>query len=154
MVIQVTQKNIRQTPRKVRQVVDTVRGMSLHAAIDQLSVIQRKPTVMLLKMLRQGVADATNNHGWSVDEIGIKSIIVEEGPFYKRFRAVSRGRAHTVEKKTCHVRIEFENTGGKKKVETKNIVSVRTKEKSEKSKSKVQNLASQKGKKQPKKKEK
>lgn len=109
MKIQVAQTNIRQTPRKIRQVADVVRGMSVEQAIAQLSVIQRKSSLVLLKMIRQGLADATHNHGWSVSDIVLDSIVVEGGPVYKRFNAVSRGRAHSIQKKTSHVKMKFSN---------------------------------------------
>lgn len=116
MIITATQTNSRQTPRKVRLVANAVKGMKLEAAIKQLSVIERKSSIVILKVIRQAIANAMNNQGLSFDDLTLKNILVTEGPRYKRFRAVSRGRAHGVIKRTCHVTVELES--GVKAVET------------------------------------
>ncbi|PIR62861.1 MAG: 50S ribosomal protein L22, partial [Candidatus Pacebacteria bacterium CG10_big_fil_rev_8_21_14_0_10_42_12] len=109
MIIRASQQNTRQTPRKVRLVANTVKGMSIEAALRQLAVIERRASILVLKVIRQALANAEHNHGITADKLSIKSIIVENGPHMKRFRAVSRGRAHTILKKTCHVVVELES---------------------------------------------
>lgn len=110
MIITATQMYTRQAPRKVRLVANTVRKLSLRAAFDQLSVMPREASIVVLKTLRQAVANAVHNHNIRFDELSIKSILVDEGPRYKRFRAVSRGRAHTIIKRTCHISVELQST--------------------------------------------
>lgn len=109
MLIIATQKNTRQAPRKVRLVANTVRKLSLKEAFEQLAMIERKASLLLLKVLRQAVANAQHNHNLNFNDLKIKNILVEDGPIYKRFRAVSRGRAHSIQKKTCHVRVILES---------------------------------------------
>ncbi|NCN51100.1 MAG: 50S ribosomal protein L22, partial [Candidatus Pacebacteria bacterium] len=58
---------------------------------------------------RQAIANAMNNHGLTFDDLTLKNIVVTGGPSYKRFRAVSRGRAHSIIKRTCHVSVELES---------------------------------------------
>lgn len=108
MIIKATQKNTRQTALKVRLVANQVRKLSLTDAISQLSVIQKRASLNILKLIRQAIADAVNNHGYSVSELTLKNITVAPGPTYKRFRAVSRGRAHNIFKRTCHITVELE----------------------------------------------
>lgn len=108
MIITATQKNTRQTPRKVRLVANQVKDLSLEDAIVQLGVMQRRASLVLLKVIRQAVANATHNHGFTVSELKLKNIVVHPGPTYKRFQAVSRGRAHGILKRTCHVTVELE----------------------------------------------
>ena len=108
MIISATQKNTRQTPRKVRLVANQVRKLSLVDAMKQLSVIEKKSTVTLLKVVRQAVANAMHNHGFAVTDLSLKNILVLPGSNYKRFRMVSRGRTHKIFKKTCHVTVELE----------------------------------------------
>jgi large subunit ribosomal protein L22 len=108
MIIKATQKNTRQTALKVRLVANQVRKLSLTAAITQLGVIQKRASLNILKLIRQAIADAVNNHGFTVSELTLKNITVTVGPTYKRFRAVSRGRAHTILKRTCHITVELE----------------------------------------------
>lgn len=107
MIIKAEQKNTRQTSRKVRLVADVVKKMSIVDAIKQLAVINRKSSLLVLKVLRQAVANATNNFGLAVADLEIDNIVVNDGPALKRWRAVSRGRAHTILKRTCHVRVDL-----------------------------------------------
>ena len=122
MIIKATQKNTRQTARKVRLVANSVKKLSLTDAIKQLAVIERKSTLVVLKVLRQAIANAMHNHGFAFEDLTIKSIAVVPAPQLKRFRAVSRGRAHTIVKRTCHVSVELEAGEEKKSVKPKKVV--------------------------------
>lgn len=108
MQIIAEQKNTRQSPRKVRLVANAVRKLSLEQALRQLAVIERRSTLVVTKVIRQALANAWHNHNLSAKELVLKNIIVNEGPTYKRWRAVSRGRAHTIFKRTSHVRVILE----------------------------------------------
>lgn len=108
MIIKATQKNTRQAPRKVRLVANAVKDMSLEDALKNLAVIERRSTIVVLKTLRQAIANAVNNYGHAPENLTLKNILVTEGPRFRRFRAVSRGRAHTVIKRTSHVTVELE----------------------------------------------
>lgn len=119
MIITATQTNSRQTPRKVRLVANAVKSMKLEDAIVQLGVVERKASLVLLKVIRQAIANATHNHGYTFDQLTLKNILVTEGPRYKRFQAVSRGRAHGIIKRTCHVTVELEAGVAPKEVEEK-----------------------------------
>lgn len=113
MTIRVVQKNTRQTPRKIRFVADAIRSLSVEGALKQLAVIERRSAVVMLKVFRQALANAQHNHNLSVDQLKIKTIQVNEGPRYKRFRAVSRGRAHSIVKLASHVVLELEEVKAK-----------------------------------------
>lgn len=99
------QKNTRQTPRKVRLVANQIKDLPLEKALRQLAVIRKKSTLVLLKVMKQAMANAKNNHNVAVTDLEIKEIRVDEGSRYKRFRAVSRGRAHNVIKRNSHVTV-------------------------------------------------
>ncbi len=105
MLIKAVQKYTRQTPRKVRLVANQVKDLSLEEAMKQLSMIEKKATDVVAKTMKLAIADATHNHGYQVSDLAIESIIIGEGPRYRRFRAVSRGRAHGIIKRTCHVTV-------------------------------------------------
>ncbi len=108
MLITAIQKNSRQPARKVRLVAHAVKKMNLEAAIKQLAVVEKKASLVVLKVIRQAIANAMHNHGYSFDQLTLKNIQVSEGPRYRRFRAVSRGRAHSILKRACHVTVELE----------------------------------------------
>lgn len=105
MQITVTQRYTRQSPRKVRLVANQVRKLPLSQAIEQLGLIEKKSTLVILKTLRQALANAQHNHGLKFEDLRLENILVTEGPRYRRFNAVSRGRAHGIVKRTCHVQV-------------------------------------------------
>lgn len=116
MLITATQKFTRQSPRKVRLVANAVKKMPLPKAVQQLAVIERKSTMVLMKTLKQAIANAVNNHGLKFEDLSIETIQVNEGPRYRRMRAVSRGRGHEVKKRTSHVIVKL------KTIDTKPLV--------------------------------
>jgi len=116
MLITATQKFTRQSPRKVRLVANAVKKMSLDKALQQLAIIERKSTMVLMKTLKQAIANAVNNHGLKFADLSIDTIMINEGPTFKRMRAVSRGRGHEIKKRTSHivVRLKAVETGAVK----------------------------------------
>lgn len=107
MIITATQKFTRQTPRKLRLVANTVKKLPLDQAIRQLAVIERRSTLVLMKTVKQAIANALNNHSLKFDDLKIENILITDGPRYKRFRAVSRGRAHEIKKRTSHITVKL-----------------------------------------------
>lgn len=131
MQFKVTQKNTRQSPRKVRLVANVIKKLPLEQAIKQLAVIERKSTVVLLKTVKQAIANAKNNHGVDADKLAIKEILVNVGPSYKRYNAVSRGRGHSILKRTCHITVTLEEKKAPKvaeEVKTEAVKSAENKE--------------------------
>jgi len=108
MQIIATQKNVRQTPRKLRLVANQIKNLSLEQALRQLAVIERRSTIALLKTLRQAIADAQHNHGLEFKDLKINSIMIGDAARLKRFRAASRGRAHSIIKRSSHIRVVLE----------------------------------------------
>ncbi len=134
MKVRAKQKYSRQSPRKVRMVANQVKDLSLQEALEQLALINKKASIVLLKVFRQAIANATNNHGLQIDQLEIDKVLVETGPTYKRFRAVSRGRAHKILKRTCHVEVVLQ-TKEKKNKQTEKTAKSKTKSKKSKDKS-------------------
>jgi large subunit ribosomal protein L22 len=112
MLIKATQSYNRQSPRKVRLVANTIKNLSLEEAFRQLAMISRRATEVVSKVMRQAVANAVNNHGYQASDLVIDSVIVNEGPRYKRFNPVSRGRAHNIIKRTSHVTVVLKTKEG------------------------------------------
>jgi large subunit ribosomal protein L22 len=105
MLITAQQRNSRQSDRKVLLVANSVKKLSVEGALKQLAVMEKKASLVVMKVLRQAVANAIHNHGLTLADLKIQSILVGGGQSYKRFRAVSRGRAHSILKRTCHVTV-------------------------------------------------
>lgn len=115
MQITATQISTREAPRKVRLVADVVRKLSPEAAVKQLVIVERRAGEVILKVLSSALANAAHNFNLSPAELRIVSIIVNEGPRFKRFQPVSRGRAHTIIKRTSHVTVILELLADQKK---------------------------------------
>ncbi len=147
MKIRAEQKNCRQTPRKVNLVAAQVRGLSLTQAFEQLALINKKASIVLLKVMRQAVANAMNNHGLGIDQLEIDQILVKTGPTYKRFRAVSRGRAHRILKRTCHVEVILKSKQESKKAVKKTEKKVEQKKEEKPAKKAEKKKATEKAKK-------
>jgi len=98
--------HIRISPRKVRMVVDTVRGKSVSQALSILGFTRKKAALPVQKLLKSAVANAVENDGiGDVDTLVIDRIMVDEGPTLKRFMPRARGRATPIRKRTSHIRI-------------------------------------------------
>lgn len=105
MKIKAESKFIRTSPRKIRLVADLVRGMSLDQAFLTLDHLPNRAAINVSKTLKQAVANAVNNHNLAKASLAIHSIEVNEGPTNKRWRPVSRGRAHSIFKRASHIKI-------------------------------------------------
>ena len=99
---------IRTSTRKVRLVADALRGLSIDEAQDALSVIQKKGATDLDRALKSSIANAVNNSKMEKNNLIIKTIDVNEGTFFKRFRPSTRGRIHPYKKRTTNIRIVLE----------------------------------------------
>ena len=104
--------HIRISPRKVRTVVDTVRGKSVSQALSILAFTRKKAALPVQKLLKSAVANAAENNGISdVDTLVIDRIMVDEGPTLKRYMPRARGRATPIRKRTSHIRIILRERG-------------------------------------------
>lgn len=105
--------NLRIAPRKVRLVVNTLKGLSTQEAEAQLLFRTQRSAKELLKLLRSAVANAKNRK-FNPDQLFIKNIIVNQGPMLKRFMPRAMGRAAAIQKKTSHITLVLEE--GKNKL--------------------------------------
>ena len=94
---------LRIAPRKVRLVVDLVRGKKVEEAQTILSFATKKAAPPLLKLLNSALANAKNNFQLDSLNLFISKITVDEGPKYKRWLPRARGQASEIQKKTSHI---------------------------------------------------
>src|ERR1041384_8304786 len=98
--------HIRIAPRKVRTVVDTVRGKSVSQALSILAFTRKKAALPVQKLLKSAVANAAENNGISdVDTLVIDRIEIDEIQTLKRFMPRARGPAKPIRKRPSHIRI-------------------------------------------------
>lgn len=98
-------KYVRISPRKVRLVMDQVRGKRVEDALNILAFSPKKGAKILRKLINSAVANAENNHDMDVDRLYIKRIYADEGPILKRWRPRALGRATRIRKRTSHLTV-------------------------------------------------
>jgi large subunit ribosomal protein L22 len=104
------QRTARQSPYKMRLVIDQVRGQSVNDALALLAFSKKHAAKQIEKVIRSAVANAENaarstNATLDVDELFIKYAVINEGPKLKRWTPAAMGRATPVLKRTSHVEI-------------------------------------------------
>jgi large subunit ribosomal protein L22 len=104
------QKSTRQSPYKMRLVIDQVRGKSVNDALAILRFSKKHAARQIEKTLHSAVANAEYkgrlaNEPVDVDTLYIKHAIINEGPKLKRFTPAAMGRATPMIKRTSHVEI-------------------------------------------------
>ena len=99
---------LRGSARKMRQVLDNIRGKNIEAAINILHLTHKKSAFDLEKVVSSAVANALNIYGDKISDPN-KLIITEarcdEGPIMKRIRPRAMGRAYRIRKRACHLKI-------------------------------------------------
>jgi large subunit ribosomal protein L22 len=96
---------VRVSPRKVRLIMDEIRGKRVEEALRWLSYSPQKGSALLKKLLDSAVANATASSEVDVDTLVVKRIFADEGPAWKRFRPRAQGRATRIRKKTSHLTV-------------------------------------------------
>ena len=104
------QRTTRQSPYKMRLVIDQIRGKDVNEALGLLKFSKKHAAVQIAKVLNSAVANAEfksreGNESVDVDTLYIKHAIVNEGPALRRFMPAAQGRATPIRKRTSHVEI-------------------------------------------------
>lgn len=103
MEVKAQLRHIRIAPRKVRLVVNAVRGLSVPAATIQLRFMQKLSALPVLKLLQSAVASAEHNYKLHGEQLWIKSITVGDGLTLHRWQPRAMGRAVPIRKRASHV---------------------------------------------------
>ena len=101
-------KYIRVAPRKVRVVMDLIRGKNVADAFAILKFTPKVGADVIEKVLKSAVANAENNFDMNVDKLYVSSAFVDQGPTLKRIHPRSRGQAFRILKRTSHVTVVVE----------------------------------------------
>ncbi len=114
-------KNIRMSPRKIRLVVDAVRGLRVEESLNQLRFIKKLAARPVAKLVNSAIANAEHNFDLDKNNLYIKKITVNEGTALKRWMPKAHGRATPIRKRASHVEVllgEIKESGrqGAKKI--------------------------------------
>ena len=111
MEAKATAKYVRISPRKVRRVMDLIRGRHVAEARRILQFSALGASDPLSKVLNSAVANAEQTPGVIPENLVVKTGWVNEGPTLKRFRPRAYGRATQIRKRTSHITVVVETLG-------------------------------------------
>ncbi len=102
-------RNIPMSARKMRLVVDIIRGKDVDQALDILKFTKKEAAVWVEKALLSAISNWENKNSGAADadpdSLFVKEIFSDQGSMLKRFRPAPHGRAHRIRKHTNHVTI-------------------------------------------------
>ncbi len=110
MAARAVQRWVRQSPRKMRLVIDQVRGLDVNEAYALLKFSKKRAAQQIEKVLRSAVANAEQdalraNEAFDVDQLYVSYAVINEGPTLKRWTAAAHGRATPIRKRMSTVEI-------------------------------------------------
>ena len=98
-------KYVRISSRKVKTVIDLIRGKQVAEARAILMATPKAATEPVMKLLNSAVANAENNKEMASDTLFVAEVFADQGPTLKRFRPRAQGRASRIRKRTSHITI-------------------------------------------------
>ena len=105
MEVNATAKYIRIAPRKLRIVMNLIRGKKVSEAFAILKFTPKVGSEVVEKVLRSAVANAEHNNDMNVDNLYVSTCYVDQGPTMKRIHPRSRGQAFKILKHSSHVTV-------------------------------------------------
>lgn len=98
-------KYIRISPRRVRQVIDLIRGKRVREAEAILMVTPKRGSRAVAKVLKSAVANAEHNYDLDAGDLVVSRAYVDEGPTLKRYQPRAMGRANVRRKRSSHITV-------------------------------------------------
>lgn len=111
MEVQARGKNVRISPRKVRLILQPLKGRRVDEAVAILRNVNMPVARKVEKILKSAAANAENNYAMDPDELVIKTAVADEGVRLKRYRAGPRGRVKPWTRRFSHITIVVEDRG-------------------------------------------
>ncbi len=109
-------RNVPTSPRKMRLVVDMVRGMEVNKALGVLKFSNKEAAARVEQLLRSAVAnwEAKNERKADAGELYLSTIFVSPAPMLKRLRTAPQGRGYRIRKRANHVTLIVDTINNKK----------------------------------------
>ena len=98
-------KYLRISPRKVKIVLDLIRGKDVATATAILLNTPKAASEPVLKLLKSAAANAENNHQMDPEELYVSATYANPGPIIKRMMPRAQGRAYRINKRTSHITV-------------------------------------------------
>ena len=103
MKVSAIAKDVGIPSRKVKLIVDMVRGKSVEEALAMLRFVPSPAAEAVSKVIKSAAANAENNYEMASSELKIVEILANEGHTLKRFRPQARGRVSPILKRSTHI---------------------------------------------------
>ena len=100
-----TLKYARISSRKVKIVIDLIRGKSVDEALAIVKYTPKAASEIVEKLLKSAIANAENNNGMAHNKLYVADIYANQGPTLKRIRPAAKGSAVRIRKRTSHITI-------------------------------------------------
>ena len=98
-------KYLRISPRKVKIVLDLIRGKDVGTAYAILMQTPKAASEPLMKLLKSAMANAENNYEMDPEKLYVQSCFVDAGPILKRGQPRAHGRMYRINKRTSHITV-------------------------------------------------
>ena len=105
MEARATLSRARISARKVKIVIDLIRGKDVNEALAILKFTPKAASPMVEKLLNSAIANAENNHNMDTSKLYIAEIYANQGETMKRIRAATQGRANRIRKRTSNITV-------------------------------------------------
>jgi large subunit ribosomal protein L22 len=105
MEVRAISKDTGVSPRKMRLLVDMVKGKKVDEALNMLRFAPTPNALILAKTIRSAIANAENNFQMIPSELKIVKVTADEARMLKRFKARARGRANQILKRSSHITV-------------------------------------------------
>ncbi|MBI3605675.1 MAG: 50S ribosomal protein L22 [Nitrospirae bacterium] len=102
-------------PRKVRLIVDLIRGQRVEMAMNTLRFLPQHAAKTVEKLLKSAVSNAEQKEMGDVDDLFVSEAYVNVGPVMKRFQPRAMGRAFRIHKRMSHITLVLSEQTEKKK---------------------------------------
>src|SRR5690348_986246 len=112
MEITAVAKSVRVSPRKVRLVAGAIKNMPASKALDQLTLVEKRGSSILIDVIKSAIANAVNNKKLEKDNLLIARLEINQGSSLKRYHASTRGRVHPYKKKSTHIKVVLKEKEG------------------------------------------
>lgn len=102
------QRHLRKAPRKVRLVADAIRGAQVDKALKRLEFTKKGTALTVAKVIKSAAAnlrDKFQDERFDNENLIVKTIFVDEGVTLKRIQPAPQGRAHRINKRSCHITV-------------------------------------------------
>lgn len=98
-------KYARISARKVKIVIDLIKGKNAHEAMAILKYTNKAASGIVSKIVKSAMANATNNHNMNENKLYVAEAYANQGPTMKRIMPRAKGRAYRIRKRTSHITV-------------------------------------------------